>query len=389
MNKHFLWIAASVLLLAGCNRTAAPAPNPSAQKAEAAFDPTIIRPTESLLKQLKLGTPQSSSVGLTFNVAARVEVDETRVTRVGSPVLGRISSIGVHEGQHVTKGQVLALLNSTGLSDAQLGFLKALSAKLLNQRAVDRAQQLLKADVIGSAELQRREAELAEATAELDAARDQLILLGMTAEAIEDLRRTRNINSVARVIASMDGTVLVRKVTLGQMIQPADTVFEIADLSHVWLIADVPEQNAGLLVEGQAVEAELPAFAHLKINGTLSFVAATLNPETRTVRVRMDLPNPKRRFKPAMLATMLLKDATTRRATVPLSAIVREGNSESIFIEKSPGEFQLLPVTLGEEFDGRRVLVDGVSPTQTIVMDGAFHLNNERRRLAVRGSEGS
>ncbi len=378
---------ALISLLAACSKKAE---QPAiATKAEAAApDPSIIRPNEQLLKDLKIGTIEAASVGLTYNVAARVEVDETRVTRVGSPVLGRIATILVHEGQQVTKGQVLATLNSTGLSDAQLGFLKALSSRQLNQRAVDRAQQLLKADVIGAAELQRREAELAEATAELDAARDQLLLLGMTPEAIEDLRRTRTINSVARVVASMDGTVLERKVTLGQMIQPADTVFEIADLSNVWLVADVPEQQASILVEGLAVEAQLPAFPELTINGKLNFISSTLNPNTRTVHVRMNIANPKGRFKPAMLATMKLKDSTSRRPMIPLSAIVREGNTDGVFIERQPGEFQFTAVNLGEEFDGKRVLLDPIDRARKIVLDGAFHLNNERRRLNLRGSEG-
>lgn len=375
-------------LLAGCGKTpVSEAPKPAS--VQASTDPSVIRPNDNLMKDIKVGTAESLSVGQSFTVAARIDVDETRVTRVGSPVLGRISSLLVQEGQQVKKGQVLALLNSTGLSDAQLGFLKALSAKQLTQRAVDRAQQLLKADVIGAAELQRREAELSEATAELDAARDQLVLLGMTTENIDELRRTRNINSVARIVAPMDGTVLDRKVTLGQMIQPADTVFDVADLSNVWVVADVPEQNAGLLVEGTAVEAELPAFANLNLRGKLSFVGATLNPETRTLRVRMDLPNPRGRFKPAMLATMILKDSATRRAMVPLAAIVREGNTESIFVERSPGDYQLRQVTLGEEYDGRRVLLEGLKPNERIVIDGAFHLNNERRRLAMRGNEGA
>jgi len=386
MTPRFLQFLATVLFLAACNKTA---PLPEQKKVQAAFDPSIINPSDSLLKELKLGTATTSQVGATFDVSARIEVDETRVTRVGSPVLGRISSLLVREGQQVTKGQVLALLNSTGLSDAQLGYLKALSTRQLNERAVERAQQLLKADVIGSAELQRREAELLQASAELDAARDQLGLLGMTTESIEELRRTRTINSVARVIAPMDGTVLDRKITLGQMIQPADTVFEVAELSHVWLVADVHEQNTGLLANGLAVEAEISAFPGRRLSGRLNFVSSTLNPETRTVRARMDLPNPNGRYKPAMLAVMHLKEPPTSRRLIPLSAVVREGNTENVFVERAPGSFVLRPVTLGEEFEGQRILLNGINPTDRIVLDGSFHLNNERRRLAVRGSEGS
>ena len=333
-------------------------------------------------------SPAGIRLGASITTPARVEADETRVTRVGSPVMGRITSLAVQEGQQVHKGQLLALLNSTGLSDAQLYFLKSVSQKQVAQRAVERAQLLIKADVIGSAELQRREAELAEASAQVDAARDQLALLGMPNEAVEELRQTRSIKSVALVVASMDGTVLQRKVTVGQVIQPGDTVCEIADLSQVWLVADVPEANSGHLSVGQAVEAQIAALPGRIIRGRLSFVSATLNDETRTVRARMDLPNPDRRLKPAMLATMVLKDQPERKTVVPVAAVVREGNSENVFVQIDAKTFLLRPVTLGAEFGGQRVVLEGLHAGERIVVDGAFHLNNERRRRALRGSDG-
>lgn len=382
-----LTLASCLLVLVACGKDSGstkPA-SPSESEQAAGADPMEIAPAPQLRATLKLGEPVMAEVGATITVAARIEVDETRVARVSSPLMGRISTLIVREGQDVRKGDVLAQLNSIGLSDAQLGFLKALSQGQLAQRAVERAQQLLKAEVIGSAELQRREAEFTQASAELDGARDQLELLGMTPEAIEELRRTRRIRSVSRVVASMDGTVLTRKVTAGQMVQAADTIVEIADLSQVWLVADVPETNAGGLVEGQAVEAEISALANLKVNGTLSFVSHTLNPETRTVRVRMDVPNPARRLKPAMLATMALRDHAEKRQVVPVSAVVREGDAELIFVERSPGVYVLRPIVLGGEFGNRRVLASGIQPGEKIVIDGAFHLNNERRRRAVRG----
>jgi cobalt-zinc-cadmium efflux system membrane fusion protein len=334
-----------------------------------------IKAGPNILSRIKTGEVVSAEVGTTITVAARIAVDDTRVTRVGSPVMGRIASLTAREGEEVRRGQLLALLNSTGLSDAQLDFLKSISQKQVAQRAVDRAKLLLEADVIGSAELQRREAELAQASVELEAAGDRLLLLGMSPETVEELRRTRTMNSVSRVAASMDGTVMSRKVTLGQVVQPADTVYEIADLSEVWLVADVPQ---------------IGALANHAIHGKLSFVSSTVNPETRTVLVRMDLPNPKRRYKPAMLATMVLKEQVEQQRVVPVSAVVREESGECLFVDRGDGRFVLRPVKFGAEVGGRRVLLEGINPGEKIVVDGAFHLNNERRRRAVRGSgEGS
>ncbi|HBY60636.1 MAG TPA: efflux transporter periplasmic adaptor subunit [Solibacterales bacterium] len=388
MTRFYVVVALSaVLLLNACSRKEATA---EAQEAAggAVQDPMQIVLDDTLRKRVRVGEPQWTNVGATLTVAARVEVDETRVTRVGSPVMGRIATLHVREGERVQKGQLLATLNSVGLSDAQLDFLKALSQRMVAERALQRAEQLLKADVIGAAELQRRESELAQATAELAAARDELELLGMAQDAIANLERTRNILSVSRIIASSDGTVLDRHVTIGQVIQPAETVFEIADLSQVWLVADVPEQIAGSVVVGMSVDAQVAAFPNEHYRGTLTFVSATVNPETRTVRARMEIENPNRHLKPAMLASMVLKNQTERRQVVPLSAIVREDNVEYAFVQLDEDTFVLRPVTLGAEYGSQRVLLEGVREGEKILVDGAFHLNNERRRRSVRGSGG-
>ena len=383
--RHCLAASALLAINAACHSTA-PAQAPAAEAARPS-NPLEITASESLLARVTIGEPTPSMVAVSQRVAARIGVDQTRVTRVGSPVMGRITQLAVQEGQAVRRGALLALLNSTGLSDAQLAFLKALSNRQMHERAVERAGVLLKADVIGVAEQQRRDAELSQSRAEYDAARDQLELMGMPASAIDDLERTRQINSVARIVASMDGTVLNRMLTLGQVIQPADTAFEIADLSSLWLEADVPEQSAGSLRVGTRVEAEVAALPGAKLEGPLSFVSATVQPETRTVRVRMELPNPDGRFKPSMLATVTLLDQPEQRVVVPTTAVVREGDDECVFVQLDTDTFVLRPVKLGGDFDGRRVLLEGVRAGEKIVVDGAFHLNNERRRQLVRGEE--
>ena len=378
-------IAVLVLVIAtGCNKVAS-ANKEEAAPAKVASNPLEIRADASMLQRIKLGEPAWAQVGGSLTVAARVEVDESRVGRVGAPVMGRVTELDANEGQSVTRGQVLAVLNSTGLSDAELGLLKAMSQQQLAQRSVERAEQLLSAGVIGSAELRRREAELVQAAADVSASRDQLRILGIPQDALETLEKTRSINSLLRITANMDGTILQRRIAIGQVIQPADTLVEIADLSNVWLVADVPEQQAASVVTGQQVEAEIEALPGQKIRGKLSFVSATVNPETRTVRARMDLANPNRKYKPSMLATMELHDPTQKKQVIPSAAVVREGNQEHVFVQLEPDRFVLREVKLGEEQGGRRVLIDGIQTGEHIVVDGAFHLNNERKRLAVQG----
>jgi membrane fusion protein, heavy metal efflux system len=384
--KAELWSGVMVVaLLSGCGNPAAE-PAKQAEAPAKTKDLMEVRPAEDLLKQLKVGTPIAMPVGASLRVSGRVEADETRMARVSAPVTGRITDLDVFPGQTVKRGQVLATLYGTELSTAQFAFVKAASQQGLMQRAAARAQQLLKADVIGAAEVQRREAELLEANAELSSAHDQLRVLGMSEEAIEQLRKARQVNSLTQIVATIDGTVLERKVTIGQVVQPADTLFVIADLSQVWLVADVPEQQGGAIELGKTVEAEVSAFPGQIIRGKLSFVSSIMDPESRTVRTRMDLLNPKGRYKPAMLAMMELKDRPAQETVIPVSAVVREDDKDYVFVEKAPGQFLMRQVKLGAEHDDVRVLEEPWPAGQRLVVDGAFHLNNERRRLATQGS---
>lgn len=380
--KRAVAIAALAALVTGCGEQK-PSTTPTTPPAR---DPLAVQTPPGLLERLTLGRVAEAEVRSIIQVAGRVEADETRVARVGSPVTGRIVELEVLEGQTVKRGQVLATLTSTELSAAQLAYLKARSQQVLAESSAARARQLYQADVIGQAELQRRESELLQANAELSGARDQLKVLGMPALAIERLGSTRQVDSSAQVVSSIAGTVLDRTVTAGQVVQPADKVYVVADLSSVWLVADVPEQSAGHLAVGKRVRAEIPALPGRPIEGALSFVSATVNPDTRTVRVRMDVPNPSGEYKPAMLATMLLEGPPALRVVVPSAAIVREDNRDHVFVQTAPDAFVLRRVSLGGEQAGGRVVNEGLRVGEPIVVDGAFHLNNERKRLALQAN---
>jgi cobalt-zinc-cadmium efflux system membrane fusion protein len=294
-------------------------------------------------------------------------------------VVGRITDINVILGQNVKKGDVLATLNSTELAQNQLVFIKASQQIQLQTKAVERAQLLLNADVIGAAELQRREVELAGAKAELNATRDQLQVLGMSDKAIAELERTNHIRSVSSVTARLGGTVISRKVNLGQVVQPADELFIVADLSHVWAVAEVPERQAELIQKGQEVTVEIPAYGEKKITGKLIYVGKTVDPLTRTITVRMDLNNSDNLIKPEMLATMLIRSNPLTRLAIPTEAVVRENNQDHVFVQIDPNQYRLRPVKLGPAYEGMRPVLSDLVETDTIVSTGAFHLNSQRK----------
>ncbi|MEO6909540.1 MAG: efflux RND transporter periplasmic adaptor subunit, partial [Edaphobacter sp.] len=288
-------------------------------------------------------------------------------------------------GQNVRRGATMATLHSTDLSDTQFAFIKAVSQQGLAEQATHRAEELVKADVMGTAELERRRAELLQASTEASAFRTQLHGLGMSDAAIKRLETTRQLNADYPVVASISGTVLERKVTIGQIVQPAEMAFLVADLSNVWLVADVPEESAGRLHKGMHVTVSIPSLPDEKMEGKLSYVSAVVDPVTRTVQVRMDFSNPRGIFKPAMLASMTFVDHSENRATIPSTAVVRENNKDHVFIQLTPDKFVLREVVLGAEYGDEEVLESGVKPGEKIVLDGTFHLNNQRKQNAIKG----
>ncbi len=368
----FIALLTSLLLISGCKKSQ---PSGASQTAQ---DPNLVMANEALLAQIKISVVSQGDVSDILRVAGQIDFDEQALTRIGASVTGRVTQINAQLGNEVKKGDTLALINSSELSNSQLAYLKARSEKEFHRRTVQRAKTLFEADVISAAELQRRESEYEVASAQTRAAQDQLRVLGVNLKAMEELATTGAIDSVASVMATIKGVVVERKVTTGQVVQPADVLFTVADLSRVWAVAQVPEQQVAQVKVGQSVRIEVPALENEKLIGKLIYVGQTVNPESRTVLVRTELENTSGRLKPSMLASMLIEATPTKRVVVPITAIVREQDADYVFIEEKPGSFRLKPVRLSSEHNGQRVVLDGLSQGMRIVSDGAFHLNNHR-----------
>lgn len=374
----FSLLLTAPIFLGGCKQST---PTPVAN----VHDATLVRPDESLTGLLKIADVATLPVAETLRVAGHVDFDEQALARIGATVTGRVIQINALLGQAVKKGDTLAQLNSSELSSSQLAYLRAKSQMELHRRNVERAQLLFKSDVIGAAELQRRESEYEIAAAETRAARDQLRVLGVSDGAIGRLGATGHIDSVAGVVTTLNGVVVERKIAAGQVVQPSDVLFVVADLSRVWAVAQVPEQQMSQVKAGQAVRIEIPALNNEKLLGRLIYVGQTVNPETRTVLVRTELDNKEGRLKPAMLASMLIEAAPVERLVVPASAVVREHDEDHVFVAQADGVFRLTKVKLAAENNGQRVVLEGLKPGKRIVIEGGFHLNNERNRKEMEG----
>ncbi|MDP2882055.1 MAG: efflux RND transporter periplasmic adaptor subunit [Azonexus sp.] len=378
--KKAVFLLLTVATLVGCNQ------ENNKSVAQQARDPLTVSPSPELLDQLKLSDVSTRPVAETLRVSGRIDFDEQRLARIGATVTGRVTEIDVLLGQSVKKGEILAKLNSGELSSQQLAYLKARSQLELNRRNVERAKALFEADVIGAAELQRRESEYHISKAETRAASDQLQLLGVSLAAIDRLGKQGEVNSVTPVVATLSGVVVERKLAQGQVVQPADSLFVVADLSRLWAVAQVPEQQVSQVKTGQSVSIEVPALGNEKLVGKLIFVGKTIDPETRTVLIRTELDNRDGRLKPAMLASMLIEAKPVERLVVPASAVVRENDEDHVFVAEGDGSFRLAKVRLGSEQGGVRVVLSGLKGGEKLVVDGAFHLNNERNRKEMERS---
>jgi cobalt-zinc-cadmium efflux system membrane fusion protein len=343
----------------------------------------VLEASPALLKLLNIAEVKPGEVGESLNLSARVELDQARVARIGASVTGRITEINAMLGQSVKKGERLALLNSTELGKAQSDYLKAASQVNLRRITVKRAERLMESGVISEAEFQERQVVLTEAEVDLRAASDQLRVMGMSEADLKRLDKQRSIHSFSPVTASIDGAVIERNVAIGQVVQPADSLYTVADLSQLWLVAEIPEQQAHWARQGDQAFAEVPALPEQEVSGKLVYVADMVDSETRTVTVRMALANPHRLFKPQMLATLKINKPGSQTLIVPSQAVVRENDRDFVFVENGSARFELRPVRLGREEAQKRPLLEGLKAGEKIVVGGAFHLNNERLRSTL------
>jgi cobalt-zinc-cadmium efflux system membrane fusion protein len=344
-------------------------------------DSSVVTAPPDLMKRLRIEVLSEGELHEPLRVPGRVSIEEfSRLARIGATVTGRITHIDASVGQRVKRGQKLAVLNSTEFSDTQRAFLKALAQKQLHAVIVERARKLYKSGVISELEFQRRASELSQAETEYNAMADQLQVLGMSDESLALLEKNRSIQPLVPVASSIDGIVMERNVSTGLVVQPADVLFVVADLSQLWIVAEVPEQQAEWARVGQQVEAEIPALSDRRVKGHLVYIAPTVDPETRTVTVRMEVANPDGSLKPEMLATMLISGKVSRLPMLPAEAVVREGDRDAVFVPLGDGRFRIKPVALGKEIGGQRPVLSGLSAGDEVVTEGSFHLNNERLR---------
>jgi cobalt-zinc-cadmium efflux system membrane fusion protein len=343
-------------------------------------DPALIEIDPLLDGRLRTAEVRSALLRRTLRIPATVELDPSRVSRIDAGVEGRVVEVLVADGQRVSAGQVLARITSPELTRAQVALLGARADVSLQRRAVARASELVEAEVIAQAELERRQNDLFMAATSVQSHRDQLTLMGMSEAEIRDVERTESIRPQVGIVSRRDGVVIERAVDRGQVVSVGEPLFTVADLTRVQVEGRVPEREVAFVARAEGVQVEIPAAGRSATAGEEFYVAPTVDPTTRTVTVRTFVDSPEGTIKPNMLATLVLLGRRVEQLAVPAQAVVRDGDDEHVFVREGEGRYRFAAIAAEREIDGLRAVAEGLSEGDVVVVDGAFRLNAERKR---------
>lgn len=341
----------------------------------------VVELTPQAIARIGLATSPVTRQSLTGRrtTTGTLGFDEERLAHVAPRVGGRLVEVPAVLGATVSAGEVLAVVDSTELGETKASFLRAHARHEVERRRFER-ERSLRADRISSEqEVLEAEAKAREAAADLAARREALRLLGLSDEAIDRLSWDDPESARVPIRAPFAARVVSRDATIGELVSPEDTLFTLADLSEVWLWIDLYERDLAHVEVGDRVEVRLDAWPEESFRGELAYVADEIDPASRVVRARVDLPNRKRRFKPGMFARVALAtgEAPSAVLTAPRTAVQRDGSESIVFVRTGPGRFERREVAIGRTTDDLVEILGGLAAGDEVVSDGAFLLRSQ------------
>jgi cobalt-zinc-cadmium efflux system membrane fusion protein len=335
------------------------------------------------LKQIRVAPVEAAEVSADEVTApARVVVNPNRSSKVLLPVPGRVVAVMARLGDAVEQGQPVVALESADADAAIAAVLQAAASERQAQAAltkaradVQRTRELHEAKAVAQKDVLSAENDLAQAMAALDTARAaheqasrRLALLGL---------KPSDFHQRILVKAPIAGKVLEVGVAPGEYrTDTATPLMTVADLSVVWVSADVPESAIRLIRVGERVALSFVAYPGELFSGRVARIADVLDKETRTVKVHVEMPNPQGRFRPEMFASVRHAGTSRTLPVVPVVSVVQEYGRAVVFVERDPGRYQRREVTLGSRVADRIAVVTGVTAGERVVVDGAVLLKD-------------
>lgn len=352
---------------------------PVAVDSEDEGDPSLpilaVSPRSAALMQVETYPVERRGVDRLLRLYGRIDYDETRLRSIASRVPGRLERLHVDfTGQQVRAGDPMVVVYSPGLVAAQEELLQSLAA--LRQLPPDPSPGLE-----------------AGTRSRVEASRDKLRLLGLSAQQIQALEERGQAQETLTLPAPLDGVVIAREATEGSYVETGQPIYTLADLSHVWVTMEVHERDAEWVRVGQQVAFSVEAFPGERFVGRVAFVQPTVHEEARTVQIRVDLPNPAGRLKPGMFATGELQApvpgsgtaGTSAPLVIPASAPLLTGKRALVYVQLPDTDrptFEGRDVVLGPRTGDWYVVREGLHEGELVVTRGNFKIDSE---LQIRG----
>ncbi len=302
-----------------------------------------------------------------------VTYDETRLATINTKVEGWIEKLYVdYTGEYVRRGQPLAELYSPELYATQQEYLNVL--KWAGQKKPEIADS--GADPVSSM--------LAgDAASLIEAARQKLKLYDIPDKEIEKIEATGKPIKTLTIYSPVSGYVVEKYAVSGMKAAPGATLFNVADLSRVWVLADIFEDDVPYVRAGQAADISLEAFPGRIFHSTINYVYPVLEGQTRTVKVRFSIPNPGEKLKPQMYSDVLIREALGRRLVIPQSAVIDTGTRQIVYVDLGGGDFEPREITTGASTDTGVEVLKGLKPGERVASAATFLIDSEARLEGV------
>jgi len=306
----------------------------------------------------------------TLVLPAAVEADPARTVNILSPVTGKVVKLGVHLGDHVVKGQPLAVIESGDLAQAYADDDKARDALKRAEHTLERVRGLHKAGAGSLKDLEQAESDYAQAKAEFSRAEARLKEIGVPSQPKDGAR-------LLTLTAPMTGNITALTTAQGAFVNDLTaSLMMVANLDSVWVTANVPEIDIAHIAKGQSVDVSFTAYPGQVFHGTVAFVSAVVEPDTRRNKVRIAFSNPGGKFKPNMFANASFNIPQKSAVVVPNSALLMNNDNTVVFVEVAPWTFIKCPVLPGYgEGDGARI-DEGLKPGDRVIVKGGVLLND-------------
>lgn len=310
-----------------------------------------------------------------------VQANAYRTTPVVSVVGGILRRVAAELGQNVSQGQTMAVVFSDELAMAQSRYLNAVAELDEHHKHHIRTVRLVEIGAASREELEQATTKLKTAESEVASQRQRLMLLGLSAARIAQLKSPAQVSSEVSLPAPVSGTVISRAANPGEVIAADKEIVRIADLSSVWVLGQVYEKDLGKVIVGSGASITSDTYPGRVFRGRVSYIDPTLDPATRTAQARIELANPGQALKIGMfvnVAFAALGGAESTAPMIPKAAVQNVNNQQVVFVETAtPNAYAMRLVKLGPEINGQYPVLEGLTVGERIVTEGSFLLRAE------------